>query len=101
MEALARKQMDAPMHRECGGSLDAWLDYAIRTCRDWKIDLVILTAHIGCKNVWAVHKLFKDKLADELGIPTLIVEADFCDARAFPSEGIKAKISDFFNTIMV
>ncbi|GAF80306.1 unnamed protein product, partial [marine sediment metagenome] len=90
----------APMSRECWASIDEWFNYAIPTCRDWKLDVVIMTLHIGCKNMWAVQKLFRDKMADELGIPTLIVEVDFCDARVFSSEGIRAHISDFFNTMM-
>jgi benzoyl-CoA reductase/2-hydroxyglutaryl-CoA dehydratase subunit BcrC/BadD/HgdB len=101
MEALARELRNIPMNRECWGSVEDWLEYAIPTCQDWKIDVVILTAHIGCKNMWAMHKLFKDKLASELGIPTLIVEADIADARPFSSEDQKAQISDFFNTVMV
>jgi len=100
MEALARKQINAPMSRECWASLDDWLQYAIPACRDWKIDVVILTLHIGCKNIWAVQKLFKDRLADELGIPAVIAEVDFCDGRVFSAESIRAQISDFFNTIM-
>jgi len=100
MEGLARKQINAPMSRECWASIDEWFDYAIPTCRDYKIDVVIMTLHIGCKNMWAVQKLFKDKMADALGIPTLIVEVDFCDGRVFSSESIRAHVSDFFNTMM-
>ena len=100
MEGLARKQINAPMSRECWASIDDWFDYAIPTCRDFKIDVVIMTLHIGCKNMWAVQKLFKDKMADELGIPVLIVEVDFFDGRVFSPESIRAHISDFFNTMM-
>jgi len=100
LEGLARKQINAPMSRECWGSLDDWFDYALPTCRDWKLDVVIMTLHIGCKNIWAAQKLFKDRLADELGIPTLLVEVDFCDGRVFSSERIRGQVSDFFNTMM-
>ena len=60
-----------------------------------------MTLHLGCKNMWAVSKLLKDKLADEVGIPTMIVEADLCDGRVFSSDGIRAQLSDFFNTMLV
>ena len=100
MEALARELRNIPMNRECWGSLEDWLDYAIPTCRDYKLDALILTIHIGCKNMWAMIKLAKDKIAEEVGIPTLVVEADIADARTFSGEDQKAQISDFFNTIM-
>ena len=101
MEALARKLLNAPMARECWGTLEHWFDYAIPACLDWKVDAAILTLHIGCKNMWAVSKLLKDKLADEVGIPTMVVEADFCDGRVFSSDGVRAQLSDFFNTMLV
>ena len=101
MEALARKQINAPMSRECWKSAEDWLDYAIPACRDWKVDVAILTLHVGCKNIWALQKLFKDRLADELGIPAVIAEVDFCDGRVFSSESVRTKLGDFFNTVMV
>jgi len=101
LEGLARKQINAPMSRECWASIDDWFGYAIPACQDFKLDVVIMTLHIGCKNMWAVQKLFKDRLADELGMPVLIVEVDFFDGRVFSPERIRAQISDFFNTMMV
>ena len=100
-EYLATKLLNAPMSRECWGTLEHWFDYAIPACRDYKVDAVILTLHLGCKNMWAVSKLLKDKIADEVGIPTLTVETDFVDARVFSAEGIRAQIKDFFNTMLV
>ena len=101
MEALARKTLNAPMSRECWGTLEHWFDYAIPACREWKVDAAILTLHLGCKNMWAVSKLLKDRLADEVGIPTVVVEADLCDGRVFSADGIRAQLSDFFNTMLV
>ncbi len=99
-EYLAYKVLNAPMSRECWGTLEHWLDYAIPACRDWKVDAAILTLHLGCKNMWAVSKILKDRLADEAGVPTLAVEADFCDGRVFSSDGIRAQIKDFINTML-
>jgi hypothetical protein len=95
-ESLAQNLLNAPMSRECWGSLEYWLDYAIDTCRDFSIDAVIMTVHLGCKNIWGVAKLFKDRLSDEVGIPCLIAEADFCDGRVFSAENIRSRIAEFF-----
>jgi len=40
-------------------------------------------------------KLVKDKIYDELGIPTLILEVDLFDPRITSSETIRAKFGDF------
>jgi len=100
-EYLAYKLMNAPMSRECWGTLETWFDYAIPACRDYKVDAAILTLHQGCKNMWAVSKLLKDKIADEVGIPTLVLETDFCDGRVISAEDTRAHIKDFFNTMLV
>ncbi len=100
MEALALNLLTAPMGRECWGTLESWFDYAITACKEWKVDAVIMTIHQGCKNIWAVSKLVKDTIADELGIPSLAVETDFCDWRVFPPEDTRAQITDFMKTML-
>jgi benzoyl-CoA reductase/2-hydroxyglutaryl-CoA dehydratase subunit BcrC/BadD/HgdB len=101
MEALARDVLHAPMSRECWGSVEHWMDYAMAACRDWHVDAVVMTLHLGCKNIWGATKLFKDRLADDLGIPAVIVEADYCDGRTFTAASIRARLAEFFDTMLV
>ena len=42
-------------------------------------------------------KLVKDRIYDELGIPTLIFELDLMDPRVTSMDRIKAQFDDFFS----
>jgi hypothetical protein len=99
-EGLARQLLELPMARETGGLAEGWMEYAIRICREYKLDAVFLTLNMGCKNAWALAKLLKDEIADRVGIPTLILEMDALDSRVVSSESIRSAITNFFNTIL-
>jgi len=89
-----------PMTRECGGPWENWLDATMDLIKRYKADAAIFAGHVACKSNWAVMKLVKDKLYDELGIPTLILEMDLFDPRVASSDTIKAQFDKFFTTVM-
>ncbi len=93
---LAGKSMNMPMGNECRGPWEYYGDVAIKACRDYKADVAVFAGHIGCKNAWAIAKLIKDRIEDELGIPVLLFETDLLDPRITPLETIKARFNDFF-----
>ncbi|MCJ7807871.1 MAG: 2-hydroxyacyl-CoA dehydratase family protein, partial [Dehalococcoidia bacterium] len=57
----------------------------------------VFAGHVACKSNWAVIKLIKDKLHDELGIPTLVLEMDLFDPRVASTDALKAQFDNFFN----
>ena len=100
LRGLAEKLVLLPMTRECGGPWENYLDAAIDLCRSHTADAAIFGGHAACKSNWAVAKLVKDKIRDELGIPTLNIEIDLFDPRYTPSESIKATFEEFFDMMM-
>jgi len=44
-------------------------------------------------------KLVKDKLYDDMGIPTLILEMDLFDPRVTSSDSIKSQFERFFDML--
>jgi len=95
LRGLAEKVTYLPMTRECGGPWENYLDATIDLCRRYKADAAVFAGHVACKSNWAVMKLVKDKIYDELGIPTLMLEVDLFDPRITSSETIRAKFDDF------
>ena len=96
LRGLAEKVTYLPMTRECGGPWENYVDATIDLCRRYKADAAVFAGHVACKSNWAVMKLVKDKIYDELGIPTLMLEVDLFDPRITSSEAIRAKFDDFF-----
>ncbi len=97
---LAEKVTLLPMTRECGGPWENWLDATMDLLKRYKADAAIFAGHVACKSNWAVMKLVKDKLHDELGIPTLTLEMDLFDPRITSSDSIKAQFDKFFTTVL-
>ncbi|MCX5999449.1 MAG: 2-hydroxyacyl-CoA dehydratase family protein, partial [Chloroflexi bacterium] len=99
LKGLARKVTDLPMGRECGGVWENYLESQIDLLRRFKADAAIFGGHVACKSNWAIAKLVKDRIRDELGIPTLNMELDVFDPRVATSEHIKAILGDFLEEI--
>lgn len=97
---LAEKVTLMPMTRECGGPWENYLDAAIDMCRDYKADAAIFAGHLACKSNWAVAKLVKDRIQDELGIPVLNLQLDLFDKRVVSLEAIKGTFDDFITVVL-
>jgi len=88
-----------PMLRECGGPWEYYINRLLDLCRYYGANAAVFGGHIACKHTWAIAKLIKDRLYDELGIPTLTIELDVFDPRVASLETIKAKFEDFFEML--
>jgi hypothetical protein len=97
LAGLAEKLTLMPMTRECGGPWENYLDNSIDLLRRYKADVGIFGGNVGCKSNWAVAKLVKDKIREELGIPILNVELDLFDDRIASSDRIKGQLGEFFS----
>jgi hypothetical protein len=96
VEGLANKIVNLPMGRECGGPWENYVTAMIDLCKRMKGDAAIFAGHVACKANWPIMKLVKDRIQEELGIPTLIFELDLMDPRITNMETIKAQFDDFF-----
>jgi len=100
MTGLAKKTMLMPMTRECGGPWEDYLNPTIDLLKRYKADLAIFGGNTACKASWAVIKMVKDRIQDELGIPTLILEMDLFDPRVASSDSIKEQFVKIFETVL-
>lgn len=99
LRGLAEKLANIPMAKECRGPMEYYSDVAVKMCQDYKADAAIFSGGIACKNSWGIAKLIKDKIYDEVGIPTAIFEIDVMDPRVVSSETIRATLEDFFSVL--
>ncbi len=96
LKGLAAKLMTLPMGRECGGPWENYIEAMIDLCSRFKADAAIFAGHIACKANWPIMKLVKDRITDELGIPTLIFELDLMDPRITSGDAMRARFEEFF-----
>lgn len=98
---LARKIVLLPMATHFRGPAKYFVDFAVTTCRDYKANAAIFTGGVACRSAWAMWKLVKDSLEDQLGIPMLSVECDVADPRVVTDEEMRMKMEDFIQTILL
>jgi len=101
MMGLAEKATLMPMNREVHGPIENFIDATIDLVRRNSADCAIITGHVACKSNWAVYKLVKDRLEEELGVPLLVFEVDLFDPRLINPDGVKEKLEDWFETIVI
>jgi benzoyl-CoA reductase/2-hydroxyglutaryl-CoA dehydratase subunit BcrC/BadD/HgdB len=101
LRGLAEKTTLMPMNREVHGPIENFIDATLDLCRRNKADCAIMTGHVACKSNWAAMKLIKDTVEEELGIPMLAFEVDLFDPRLINPDGVRAKLEEFFETIVI
>ena len=68
--------------------------------RRYKADAGIFGGNVACKSNWAVAKLVKDKIQEEMGIPICNVELDLFDDRIASSDAVKMQLGQYFEMIL-
>ncbi len=100
LRGLARKLVLMPMTRECGGPWENYLDNSLDLIKRYKADAAIFGGNHACKSNWAIAKLVKDKIQEEVGIPVCNIELDLFDDRIASSDTIKAQMSQYFDLML-
>jgi hypothetical protein len=99
LSGLAEKLTLMPMTRECGGPWENYLDNSMDLLRRYSADVGIFGGNVGCKANWAIAKLVKDRIQEELGIPICNIELDLFDDRISSSDAVKAQLGEFFTMV--
>ncbi|MGA2368854.1 MAG: 2-hydroxyacyl-CoA dehydratase family protein [Dehalococcoidia bacterium] len=100
LEGIATRTLRYPMARQGRGPVSDFADECISIARDYKANAVISAGNNGCRYHWAVIQLVKDRIYDELGIPTLSFEMSQWDPRVASTETIKAIFDQFFESLV-
>jgi benzoyl-CoA reductase/2-hydroxyglutaryl-CoA dehydratase subunit BcrC/BadD/HgdB len=96
LRGLAWKVINLPMGRECGGPWENYVGAMIDLCGRYKADAAVFAGHVACKANWPIMKLVKDRIRDDLGIPTMLFELDLMDPRVTSMDSIKQRFHEFF-----
>ncbi|MGB2583311.1 MAG: 2-hydroxyacyl-CoA dehydratase family protein [Dehalococcoidia bacterium] len=102
LDGLGERTFNMPMTKQMKGGWDTpggWADDMIFLARELEADCAIFSGHLACRHAWGNFRLLRDKLRDELGIPTLRLEADILDRRVTPVSVLKEQIEEFVSTI--
>ena len=74
--------------------------YTLRLLREWRADAIVSNTHRGCK-LFALGQVdAQAAFAHELGIPTLVFEANVTDPRDYSDAATKNRLEVFFERVL-
>jgi benzoyl-CoA reductase/2-hydroxyglutaryl-CoA dehydratase subunit BcrC/BadD/HgdB len=99
IEGLAWRSFNFPMHRNVMGHTDIHVNDMLTVARAYHAQAALFGGNQTCKYAWTLPKIMSDVLEEELGIPSITYEVDYLDARFAPHASIRAKLTEFFQTL--
>lgn len=98
-EALAMKSLQSYPLVSCV-SIERRKEMVLNACRQYKIDGVILHRNKSCVPITLGQMDIKKALEEELGIPSLIIDADHMDARHFSVAQFESRADAFMEMLL-
>ena len=99
LEALAKKsQWSYPMV-SCV-SIEKRKEMVLKACRDYEIDGAVLHSNKSCAPITLGQMDIKRALESELGIPSVVIEADHMDARHFSLAQFQTRADAFMEMLL-
>ena len=95
LKYIARKTLSFPVARLSGLFSDVSQDIT-RVAKESKIDACIIYTSLGCTQISGIRKIYRDAVTEKLGIPTFILDGDYCDSRVISAPQVRAKLAEFF-----
>jgi benzoyl-CoA reductase/2-hydroxyglutaryl-CoA dehydratase subunit BcrC/BadD/HgdB len=99
VESIARQSFYRPGARQMHGPGPSFVTDAVKLAIDFQVSAAVYYAHIGCRQACALIRSVKDKLKDELGIPTLVLDCDIMDPSLTPEGDLRGKLEGFFEML--
>jgi benzoyl-CoA reductase/2-hydroxyglutaryl-CoA dehydratase subunit BcrC/BadD/HgdB len=98
LKYIARKTLSFPVARFSGRFSDVSQDIT-RVARESKIDACIIYTSLGCTQISGIQKIYRDAISEKLGLPTFVLDGDYCDSRVVSAQQIRAKLEEFFSLL--
>lgn len=98
-KGLAKRMLAYPMVHGASGPAQVWLDLTDTQMEEYSVNLAFFAGHVGCKHTWAAHKIVKDVVEKNYGVPVLTFDLDATDVRYKSVDEVKETIKDFMDTL--
>lgn len=95
LKYIARKTLSFPVVRLSGRFSDVSQDIT-RVAQESHIDACIIYTSLGCTQISGIRKVYRDAVSEKLGVPTFILDGDYCDSRVISGHQIRARLGEFF-----
>jgi benzoyl-CoA reductase/2-hydroxyglutaryl-CoA dehydratase subunit BcrC/BadD/HgdB len=99
IEALAKKSLMSYSLVSCL-SIDRRKEMVLKACRDYKIDGAVFHQNKSCAPITLGQADIRKALTDELGIPSITIDADHMDSRNFSFAQFQTRADAFMEMLL-
>jgi benzoyl-CoA reductase/2-hydroxyglutaryl-CoA dehydratase subunit BcrC/BadD/HgdB len=98
IEYIARKNMAYPI-TIMSSKFELVRPRIIRATKERQVNASIIYASFTCKQLTLLTRLLRDCMSEEVKIPTLILDGDYCDKRIVSTNQMKERMKEFFSML--
>ncbi|PKN37256.1 MAG: 2-hydroxyacyl-CoA dehydratase [Deltaproteobacteria bacterium HGW-Deltaproteobacteria-2] len=91
--------MQGPMVRHTRGPAENYLEDIFRMVKQFDLDMVWVSNHVGCKGGQAMNGILREKCREK-GIPLLVLDYDLSDERIVSHENMMRQVDFFMENVM-
>ena len=99
IEYLARRNLRAFGIEINYGPCEVVIDDIIRNIEEARVDGSFFFTHFGCKQGCGLQKIYRDKIMERVGIPTVFIDMDISDPKIVSVDQMKNKISNYMDML--
>jgi benzoyl-CoA reductase/2-hydroxyglutaryl-CoA dehydratase subunit BcrC/BadD/HgdB len=99
VEGLSRRMFNMPMMRNVVSYSDVFVNDMTTAAKSYHADAAVFAMHQGCRHTWAAAKVLSETLRDKVGIPSYLLEQDFCDKRFTPPASVLSQLREYFTCL--
>jgi benzoyl-CoA reductase/2-hydroxyglutaryl-CoA dehydratase subunit BcrC/BadD/HgdB len=99
LRGLSAITMQGPMVRHTRGPAENYLDDIFRMIKQFDLDMVWVSNHVGCKSTQAMNSILREKCR-ERKIPLLVLDHDHLDPRIVSHDGMMDQVDIFMKNVM-
>lgn len=99
IEYLAKRNLKAFGVETNYGPCDIIIDEIVENIKEADVDGSFYFTHFGCKQACGLQKIYRDRILNEVGIPTAFIDMDISDPKIVSVDHMKRKIADYMSML--
>jgi len=99
IEYLARRNLRAFGIEINYGPYEVIIDDIIRNIEEAQVNGSFFFTHFGCKQACGLQKIYRDKILERVGIPTVFIDIDISDPKVVSVDQMKNKIREYMEML--
>ena len=81
------------------GPTENTIDRVAEEIGSYQVDGSVYFTHFGCKQACGLQKIYRDKILERLGLPTVVIDMDISDPKIVSVDQMKNRIREYMSVL--